>query len=355
MACTEKMAQLEMLNSFFCERLMAVAAEIFQAVKDTLSEYQDEINRSKRENVHLKKMLAEVSLSSGSVPFSSNHEATEVQSSPRHALHLVQLNSDNRTLDSEASVIRVKLELSTTQRGVEPQRDGEPQLPLSDSSSFCIPGDTDKAQEAPGCKTMEKDKDEDLCLNSRATVKLERCDLQALCMDEMDSCFQSGSACPSQFRVTEDDQGPHPSSQCDFSQLTSHSQRTTAENFFNFKACGKPTRNNGRVKTHVLMHNKERTFCCDLCGKCYSASHGLKIHLRTHTGERPYPCRFCWKTFNQKTHVNEHERIHTGEKPYSCSVCGKCFNRTYQVKVHIQNHHPDQIGLASIIKHQQYT
>lgn len=65
MACAVKMSQLETLNSFFCDRLLSVAAEIFQAVKDTLSEYQDEIDRSKREIVYLRKALAEVSIRSG--------------------------------------------------------------------------------------------------------------------------------------------------------------------------------------------------------------------------------------------------------------------------------------------------
>lgn len=66
MASAPEMDKLESLNSFFYERLMAVAGEIFQAVKDTFSEYQLEMHRSKQENLYLRKMLAEVSLSSGS-------------------------------------------------------------------------------------------------------------------------------------------------------------------------------------------------------------------------------------------------------------------------------------------------
>lgn len=44
---------------------MAAAAEIFQVVKDTVSQYQEEIDRSKQENLYLRKMLAEVSINNG--------------------------------------------------------------------------------------------------------------------------------------------------------------------------------------------------------------------------------------------------------------------------------------------------
>lgn len=59
------MAHLDTLNSFLCDRLLAAAAEIFQVVKDTVSQYQEEIDRSKQENIYLRKMLAEVSVNNG--------------------------------------------------------------------------------------------------------------------------------------------------------------------------------------------------------------------------------------------------------------------------------------------------
>ncbi|XP_035376521.1 uncharacterized protein LOC113579163 isoform X3 [Electrophorus electricus] len=114
MACKEKMTQLEMLNSFFCERLMAVAAEIFQAVKDTLCEYQDEINRSQQENFHLRKMLAEVSLSSG-----ADAPNKKPDGSPPEREESYQGPPDS---DLETSVIQVKLELSSVPQDPEAEQ-----------------------------------------------------------------------------------------------------------------------------------------------------------------------------------------------------------------------------------------
>lgn len=55
-----KMTNLESLNTFLTERLMTVAAEIFQVFKDAFSEYQGEIERIKQENRCLREALAEI-------------------------------------------------------------------------------------------------------------------------------------------------------------------------------------------------------------------------------------------------------------------------------------------------------
>lgn len=51
------MAKIEYLNTFFTERLLAVAGELFQVVSDIITEYQVETERTKQENLYLKKML----------------------------------------------------------------------------------------------------------------------------------------------------------------------------------------------------------------------------------------------------------------------------------------------------------
>uniref|UniRef100_A0A0E9XGN8 Uncharacterized protein n=1 Tax=Anguilla anguilla TaxID=7936 RepID=A0A0E9XGN8_ANGAN len=56
------MTKLQILNSYLTERLMVVAQEILDIVKETVSEYQEENARTKRENESLRRRLREFGL-----------------------------------------------------------------------------------------------------------------------------------------------------------------------------------------------------------------------------------------------------------------------------------------------------
>lgn len=51
------MSKLQLLNTFLTERLTAAAVEIFGAVEKTITEYQEEISRSKEEIDRLRRQL----------------------------------------------------------------------------------------------------------------------------------------------------------------------------------------------------------------------------------------------------------------------------------------------------------
>ncbi|KAJ8284285.1 hypothetical protein COCON_G00031350 [Conger conger] len=56
------MTKLQILNAFMTERLMVAVQEILEVIGNTMSEYQQETTRIKRENESLKWKLREVGL-----------------------------------------------------------------------------------------------------------------------------------------------------------------------------------------------------------------------------------------------------------------------------------------------------
>ena len=52
------MTKLQYLNTYLTERLMTTAEDILQVIRETISEFQEEINRTKSENQYLRRQLA---------------------------------------------------------------------------------------------------------------------------------------------------------------------------------------------------------------------------------------------------------------------------------------------------------
>lgn len=59
------MAKLQLLNAYLTERLMVAVDEILEVVGGTVSEFEEETARTKRENEVLKRRLREVGLDTG--------------------------------------------------------------------------------------------------------------------------------------------------------------------------------------------------------------------------------------------------------------------------------------------------
>lgn len=201
--------------------------------------------------------------------------------------------------------------------------------PINDPSTATTP------HHFSGKTTNEIINDDCLHDNSDVTIKSEPRDSQIVISDDSNPAMQSDSIIDYNLVGLRDDQGPDPSSHDAL-------QSETADRIVYCQYCGKPFRNRGQLKRHMVVHQKDRPrpYRCDLCGKCYSYAQVLEVHRRTHTGERPYHCKFCGRRFNQNGHLKEHERIHTGEKPFGCPICGKRFIQSSQVRKHVNYHHP---------------
>ncbi|XP_072522112.1 uncharacterized protein [Salminus brasiliensis] len=386
------MTKMEHLNSFFVEKLLSVAGEIFEAVKEAVSEYQGEIERTKQENRRLRDILTEISVSASSELRAPDLQPSHAEGSP------VQQDSNQRPLDSDPSVLQLKLELATIKQEIESQ---PPLNDVSASSSPCAksvhdtwtshtdgvlhePQNTSQGLQDPApsliqvkleLATMQENtgpqpqlsvekraggqkppqsvswnavdaegrKDDRLHGNTLMIIKLEPCDPEE--PHPSDTRVQSKNH--SDF--VEPEPAICPSVPCNPARGDlPDAAAPSAEKSLSCGVCDKPLTSAWLRKKHRITCPKERPYRCDLCGKSYGDVHVLRLHLKTHTTERPFQCQSCGKMYKKKSHLKDHERTHTGDKRYSCSACGMCFIWTNQVKVHIQNHHRGQ--LATVLK-----
>ncbi|XP_013778052.1 zinc finger protein 271-like [Limulus polyphemus] len=104
--------------------------------------------------------------------------------------------------------------------------------------------------------------------------------------------------------------------------------------------CGKPFRDDCRVKEHIRqVHLRERKYMCDLCGFMTHTLHILKRHhLVKHTNLEKFECPICHAIVKQKGTFIVHLRRHTGERPYVCEQCGKAFRCSSYLHKHLKVH-----------------
>jgi len=59
----------------------------------------------------------------------------------------------------------------------------------------------------------------------------------------------------------------------------------------------------------------EQQFKCHICSKSFSYKGNLKTHLIIHAKEKPFKCHICSKSYSQKGYMKIHTRIHTRQNP----------------------------------------
>ncbi|XP_026868719.2 zinc finger protein 85-like isoform X2 [Electrophorus electricus] len=263
------MNSLEYLNTFLTERLMTVAGEIFQVFKDTVTEYQGEIERIRHENRCLRETLAEI----------DGNIAQQRQGAQMIDADGDQHNSNQGPLDSEHSLIQVKLEFATLEQECEPQQaSSEPQMYTSNVAK-AIHGPVPTQCFSDKTVVLDDMEDNSLHTNSAVTVKVEPCASHAIYSDSTSTAEILNDAATDQARLGQD-------SYCgrafdEVSHLASHLQSHV--DMFSCEVCGKSFKKKGTLKTHMIVHQKERPYRCRLCGKSYSCAKVLNVHLISHT------------------------------------------------------------------------
>uniref|UniRef100_W5KIF3 C2H2-type domain-containing protein n=1 Tax=Astyanax mexicanus TaxID=7994 RepID=W5KIF3_ASTMX len=350
MASVTDVGKFESLNFSIHERLTTVAGEIFQLVKETLSEFQEEVYRCRQENIQLKRRLAETSSTEPDVQLKHVDILVEDQNSSQGLV--------GAELDSETSAVQVKVEFSTQQAqqplchystpacNPEPSPVAPTELPHAD---FPAHVDDSTLHKSDGGHDGGHDEGVDVYMNSYVTVKLERCDSQLTGIDQQSysSLVQNGSGSNHDYkRAVKDEAAAHWVQSSDEPgdalpppppQRMINSMTGEKMSLFHCKYCPETFEHAEQFKAHMQKHRKEAGFRCEFCGKCYSSNSAFQNHVRMHTGDKPYLCRFCNMTFSLKSSLEEHEKI----RPYSCTKCGKHFIWLNQARLHVQNEHPE--------------
>ncbi|XP_067287032.1 zinc finger protein 287-like isoform X2 [Pseudorasbora parva] len=380
------MSKLQILSIFLTERLTLAAQEIFKAVEDIFSEYNEEMCRSRQEIELLKRRLqqAGVQMDSETQPCSSETQALKYTQAFSE-----EWRSEHDLKDTE---MHMKLEVYTQ------QEENEAQMPVCNESAPLSPCTNIYHDQMPSKDTETKMMD-----SSENTFPF--IDQAPQIKNEPEANTETGITCQAQPHITRhslDDSGASnasgdvskikdghisPRHKTHILNLPLRNQEMLTQHMMELaqiresKLQSQRERNKRNKSENEEMHRKKKIqhieevaldeeqqqsqtqsktnlpdicledvqheeelsescpphhdihghphgtgeYLCVVCRRRFSSPGLLKIHLRVHSGEKPYHCNFCGKNFRQSSHLNTHVRIHTGERPHICQNCGKTF------------------------------
>lgn len=217
---------------------------------------------------------------------------------------------DQRALHTDTSLIQVNLELEASPKKSDPQ-------PSQSHQNTCT------SQLA----NMDEDQDPELNFSEKSEVR-----------DEIEgtNTVQIGSA----YSIKVEPSAFQDEFSAEVKNEVEDNQEREQQEPLSCTYCDQTFTEVSELASHVQSHMA--LFTCEICGKSFKQKGTLKTHMIVHQKERPFGCGYCKKRFKLKSHLKEHERIHTGEKPFSCPVCRMRFTRSNPMKIHLRNHHREQ-------------
>ncbi|KAI5618086.1 zinc finger and SCAN domain-containing protein 2 isoform X2 [Silurus asotus] len=334
------MSKVERLNARVSKLLTVAVQEVLEAVRETVSEYQEKTARTQRENERLRRRLQELTSArpSGAEEVVSHNVAKWTESDSlfngRDDVPQKEVLRDRHGPDSSPAVSQIA-------RSSQPEAP-EPKLQTA-PAHFGVQAEFSVSdyitQDAPSPKQGPPD-------FLASAIKTE---------DESDRYHDYASQTfVFQTDQTSMTQSAAPSCSIAPFVLNGSLQRLMTEDMEQLGAVldGADTRHdellNGlsyrRTGCGFRMRRAEKRFCCGLCGRTFSHAGDFKKHKRVHTGEKPYLCTLCGKRFSQSGYLKIHQRYHTGEKPYACATCGKRFSHSSNYRKHQQTHIAQSLG-----------
>ncbi|XP_076005826.1 uncharacterized protein LOC143000403 isoform X2 [Genypterus blacodes] len=353
------MSKVQHLRALVNQRLILAAEEIFCLFERTIAEYEEEIERQRRQ---LKKNEINKTVLQQDVQRSIVSEDEQQRWSPS----MEQLEPQSPHIKEEHDHLR--------NRQVGPQLQELEETELAAFPFIHTPVKNEitaeKAQSAQrrpiqtqeeassSSKHRKWDHDREDCAEPEAEGNLDSGahsqsamgpEAEGCCEDwkEPLSCFETEAEdCDDYWKETMDPQSG--------SQTLSDAGCNSVRKLFSCPQCGKTFGSNQYLQRHVRCHAEAKTFLCSFCGKRFTKSSNLTTHLRVHTGEKPFTCSVCNTSFSLRCTLVTHMRIHTGEKPFICFLCGKRFTKKANLKVHMAVHTEEKAYSCGVC-HRRFT
>ncbi|XP_068576793.1 zinc finger protein 208-like [Cebidichthys violaceus] len=307
------MSTIQCLRTFVVERLTAAAEEIFVVFEKAIVEYEEEIDRQRRQldNVWKPESLE--------IELPQQHVRKEEEVLSDQQLCIQERSSSLDQEDPDPPHIKEEQEeLCTSQEGE--------QLELKQETETFMWTPTYENSDHGEGQTLYSNPDDALNAAEKESV--------------VNILKQSGVSEPNGYmqilqrnsHVAHQEGGKHGD------KRRNNCNTHTGKKSLNCDICGKAFNCMSKLQRHQGVHTGEKPYYCSICGKRFKQASVLHTHVRVHTGEKPYTCTTCGKGFRWTNCLTLHMRTHSGEKPYTCKTCGRDFRTSSNLKDHMKTH-----------------